>query len=315
MQEYGRRLIFLIIFAKAIKVMRPERAQTSIKSSPAIRQHFEMKLSRQGIEGQTDLDTPPPKLCYLSGELILDVDCRDFEEGLTEANTNQSRDSFIKEKEENEKLSAIRQTITGFSVHLACCILAAINLLNLNKTTMFSLFQFGTLGLCLFSVNLWVKAHGNSKTWAVCGLFLVFSVSLPGVITLGANISSDADIQHLLFQLLGMLSGMCLYAFTTKYEEWSSTEELVFATAPNIFVSALLGIVFTDRYFALTVTSVLVFCLGVAIRDCSKETLIPASSLEQRLSDIFLIYRESPFRLGAIAKTKIEKLIEKPDIV
>jgi hypothetical protein len=301
---------------------RYDGTQCSIRSCSAIRQHFELQVYKQALQEMSNLDTPPPNLYCLSGDEILEVEPQRLkEEESSLEDTKLTLESLLLKPSKNSsnqlKMKAIRQTIGSFSAHLGSILIMTVWLLNQSSEMSFftnSVLQITAIVSAGVSYQLLYRLQGRIGTVILGGLFLVFTCSLPVVLATGANVVPIVDLQHGCIQLLAILLGICAYSSSTSFEEWSECEELFFALAAGVFASIIMLAFFTDRYLPMALSAGVVGLIGLSLRNCSKDTLIPATTFEQRLLDVVSLYRGSVSTVGYIVKTKIERLIQKQDI-
>lgn len=299
---------------------RYEGPQSTIRSGCARRQQFELQVYRQAVQEMSDQDTPPPNLYFLRGDEILEVEPQRLKDETCLEDTKLTHESLIRPLEPSAasvKLTAIRQTVCSFSVHLGLVLFSTLWFLSQEQTGLPSkaILQISAIFSAVVSFQLLHRLQERAGTVILGSLFLLFSCSLPVVLATAANVVPAEDLQHACIQLLAVLLGICIYATTTSFDEWSECEELLFALAPCVFASVIMMVLFTDRYIPVVISGVVVGLVGLALRDCSKDTLIPATSLSQRLLDVVSLYRGAGSRLGFIVKAKVERLIEKPDIL
>lgn len=145
----------------------------------------------------------------------------------------------------------------------------------------------------------------------VVACFGVFSAALPFALTLVACLMDRVVLIPLLVQLSAMSLGLCLYAWITKYEDWSGKEELFFMVIPIIFASLILTLLFAASPLLVGCTGVLTVLLGIVIADCTKDNFVPAKSLDQLLSDTLTIHVSIIGRATFLFKIKICRLARK----
>lgn len=141
--------------------------------------------------------------------------------------------------------------------------------------------------------------------------FLVFSTSLPMTLALIGVVSDSQILTVLVIQFSGALLGLVLYAWTTEYEEWNSHIELVYVTAPVLFTSVVLVAVLGYSLLPTMATGICIGLLGLVYSDCAKDSIVPASTIDQLLADVLAVHVSVIGRAAFLLHLKFSRLARK----
>ena len=210
----------------------------------------------------------------------------------------------------DERVRSIQQVMAVFTTQLVLTSLYTIWLLKFKSGE--SMYVRLAAFTALFSTTLaFHKYSVRLHPVIVLLCFGVFSVALPYSVTLATCLMDNVVLSFLLIQLCTSSLGMCLYAWTTKYENWSGKEELSFMVIPQIFACLVMIFILGANPFWVIMTGVLSLFVGIIIADCSKDNIVPAKSLDQLLSDAMAIHFNIATRSLFLFKIKIMRLARK----
>lgn len=210
-----------------------------------------------------------------------------------------------------ERVQAIRQVLTLLSIQVLAIAIWTGCLIKNQPTLVCQVVAIGTL-----SAGCLLLSHFNTRLRPVVIVitFAVTSAAVPYVASLATRVFETGTIGQTLVQLGAMTIGLTLYAWTTRYEDWSSKEELVFSIAPVCFTSMVCCFLFGTNMLPAIVTGIAVAFLGAVVGDCAKDITIPAQSLDQRLLDVASIYSNGLSRSRFLIARKAARLFEKATI-
>lgn len=209
-----------------------------------------------------------------------------------------------------DRVKSIQQVMTIFTAQVVVTSIFTIWLLNFN--TEGSVYLRLTALCCLIAAALAFNKYGTVLSPLLMVLcFGVFSVALPYTMTLVACLMDSVVLTFLLIQVSVMSLGLCLYTWTTKYENWNGKEELIFAVTPIIFASVIMILLFAASPLAVVLTGGLSILLGILVADCYKDNIVPAKSLDQLLSDALDIHFNIVRRAAFLFKVKLLRLARK----
>lgn len=209
-----------------------------------------------------------------------------------------------------ERLKSIQQVMSMFTGQFIFSSVCAVWLLFHSQA--YSIYvRLGASGFLVAMTLAFNKYGVNFKPTTALLCYGVFSASLPFALTLVACLINCVVLSHLLVQVSALSMGLCLYSWTTKYENWSRKEEVKYAVTPTIFASALMILLFAASPLAVVVTGGFSLLIGHVLSDCAKDNIVPASSLDQLLSDAVAIHFNIATRAPFLFSLKVTRLARK----
>ena len=212
-----------------------------------------------------------------------------------------------------QRVRAIRQVLLSLAVQVVCCSLWTAVLL-VDPKQVSPLTKAAAVVAVVGSWTAYWRLQSSISAPARLLVFCSFNAGLPYSLTVLGDFFNPEDLSHGLFQLCAVMFGLCLYAWTSSYELWNSSEERLYAVVPNLFASAILGLLVSDRLLPVVVSGVLVWLIGALVSDCSKDVLIPASSVDQRLADILGVYLSIFSQASFKMRRRLGKVWHQPDL-
>lgn len=213
----------------------------------------------------------------------------------------------------DQRVRAIRQVLLSLAIQLTCCsVWTAVLLLDPQKTP--PAVKAAAVLAVLGSWTVYWKCQSSSTPAVRLVVFCCFTAGLPYSLTVLGDLFNPEDLSHGLFQLCAVMFGLCVYAWTSSYELWSSSEESLYAVIANLFASAVLGVLISDRLLPVVVSGLAVGVIGALVSECSKDVMIPASSTDQRLADILGVYSSIFSQASFKLRRRLGKVWHQPDL-
>lgn len=209
-----------------------------------------------------------------------------------------------------ERIKSIQRVMATFTAQVVLSSVVAAWLLNQDICGSVYLRLLATAVLIVMTLAF--NKHSISLTpCLIIMCYGVFSACLPLSLTLVACLIGDVFLSNFLTQLSALSLGLCLYAWTTKYEEWSQKAELFFAVASTVFASLVMTMVFSASPLAVMLSGTSTLLLGVVICDCAKDNIVPANTLDELFSDLVAIHYNIVTRTPIFFKLKARRLARK----
>jgi hypothetical protein len=305
--------------------------RSTLRSSNQPARQYELQIYGEYCTGDESA-LPPPNIFseYQSGSSMivsgLEVEKNRIDSGLQELmniETNStSQDGLILEKliqdsinpdaltSGKDRIRSIQQVMASFTAHILLSSVIASLLLSEGVVT--SIYARALAAILGIVINLIFNKYGATMSPCLAILcFGVFSFCLPFALTLIACLIGNVYFNHLLVQLSALSLGLSLYALTTKYEDWSGNDELLFSVASTTFASLVMTMIFSASLLAVFITGALVILVGMVICDCAKDNIVPANTIDQLLSDLIAIHFNIVIRSPFLFKLKFSRLARK----
>lgn len=213
----------------------------------------------------------------------------------------------------DQRVRAIRQVLFSLAIQLSCCsIWTALLLLDPQQTP--PLVKAAAILAVVGSWTVYWRCQSSMTPVMRLLVFCCFTAGLPYSLTVLGDFFNPEDLSHGLFQLCAVMFGLCMYAWTSSYELWSSSEENLYAVIPNLFASAVLGLLISDRLLPVVISGLVVGVIGALVSECSKDVMIPASSTDQRLADILGVYLSMFSQASFKLRRRLGKVWHQPDL-
>lgn len=213
----------------------------------------------------------------------------------------------------DQRLRAIRQVLLSLAIQLACCSLWTAVLL-LDPKSISPYMKASAVLAVLGSWTVYWRCQSSMSPAARLLVFCLFTAGLPYSLTVLGDFFNPEDLSHGLFQLCAVMFGLCIYAWTSSYELWNSSEENLYAVVPNLFASTILGLIVSDRVLPVVVSGLVVGVIGALVSECSKDVLIPAETIDQSLADVLGIYLSMFSQANFKLRRRLGKVWQKPDL-
>lgn len=167
-------------------------------------------------------------------------------------------------------------------------------------------------GFAAYQVN---KLSGRLSTGLVTLGFIVYTIGLIAFICLLTSFVTKQSIFDGLIQLSVACSGLTCYAWTTSFNNWSHVEESIFCAVPCLLSTMVFWIVLSQSLVPLIISLACVMIWTLALAECTKDIMIPASSLSQLLTDLVCLHLSAVDRIKFLAVHRIRRAYEKLNIL
>lgn len=307
-------------------MFKPVRSKLGSKAMTQVMYEMDVKVQSLCLGEET---TPPPLIASESRLAKIDVNAflgrSEIELGpicsgdssaemRTRLISGETGEGISDSVAESTRIDAIRRVVTAVGLHII-----AVSIIThwLQATGLVSNRIVLMAGLLLAAVCSYLLCkYGNkfSRFFTVLG-FASYTAGLALSFVLLSSLASATAVSHLLIQLLVATVGLCYYAWTTKYEEWSSCEEKVFGAVPCILATLVLWLVMSHEVLPLAVTMLVTLAWSTIQSECSKDITIPAKTLAELLADVLFLNLSTLDMLKFLAAHRMRRLFEKLDIV
>lgn len=222
--------------------------------------------------------------------------------------------SLCSSTEGESRVRGVRYLVTSVSLHMVLISSLTLWMMFSNALPQSRLILVSGMlaaGFSGYGIN---KNSGRLSSGLVLVGFASFTTGIAfGLCLLGTFISREFLI-HMLVQLVVACGGLCLYAWTTKYEGWSQIEERVFSSVPCVFVTLVMWLVLSSKVLPLVTSSTATLLWSLTLAECTKDSIIPARSTDQLLTDVVCIHLSTMDRLKFVALHRLRRAYQKVDI-
>lgn len=210
----------------------------------------------------------------------------------------------------DDRVSAIRAVLLVFCTQvLVCCATAGILLYNGDKFLPSASVRIFALGGLIVTAYAAYQSYCvlNSCKWLSMINFGVFSGCLSvNLASLGMLLPSGM-MNHWMAQFCAAVLGLTIYAWMTRYEEWSTKEETMFNLVPVVFASALMLFFLGNNYLSIIGSGVLSFGICRLLQDCSKDSFSCLERLDLLCGEVIGLYSSCLGRLHFLLAHKFQK--------
>lgn len=265
--------------------------------------------------GRQDKGGSRPAECGLElrETLVATPPARDFEAGPSLSLAEHDAPDFSSESialSGDDRVAAIRAVLLVFCAQvLVCC--ASAGILLCNGQEFLPSAPVRIFALCGLVVTAYAAYQSycvlNSCKWLSMINFGVFSGCLSvNLASLGMLLPSGM-MNHWMAQFCAAVLGLTIYAWMTRYEEWSSKEETIFNLVPVVFASAVMLFFLCNNYFSIIGTGALSVGICRLLQDCSKDSFSCLERLDLLCGEVIGLYSSCLGRLHFIVTRKFQK--------
>lgn len=306
--------------------MRMQVVRMNFKASNRYVRQYEMETTQRYTTGD-ESDIPPPNNSQILASPGVAISLEKFRDELdnnshaVQAETTfASLDSPIRQQllrdsindalpTTSDRVRSIRKVTLVIAVQILFAYFCALWLLSRDFTdTSIKLVALVALVASAMTFSRFGCALQPAAT-VLC--FGVFSISLPLTLTLADSFLDSQTLLALLANICAVVTALALYAWTTEYEEWSGNLELVFTVVAVVFGSLVMILVLDFQPQATILTAVASLFVGLVYGDCSKDSLVPAATLDQLLVDVMTVHVGVVSGSAFILRHKASKLARK----
>ena len=210
----------------------------------------------------------------------------------------------------DDRVSAIRAVLLVFCAQvLVCCATAGILLCNGDKFLPTASLRIFALGGLIVTAYAAYQSYCvlNSCKWLSMINFGVFSGCLSvNLASLGMLLPSGM-MNHWMAQFCAAVLGLTIYAWMTRYEEWSTKEETIFNLVPVVFASAVMLFFLGNNYLSIIGSGLLSFGICRLLQDCSKDSFSCLERLDLLCGEVIGLYSSCLGRLHFLLSHKFQK--------
>lgn len=268
-------------------------------------------LDRQ-VKGGCKISPSAECVLELRETLVATPPARDFEADQSLSLPENDDQDFSSESialSGDDRVAAIRAVLLVFCAQvLVCCASAGILL---SKGHLLPSAPVRIFALCGLIVTAYAAYQSycvlNSCKWLSMINFGVFSGCLSvNLASLGMLLPSGM-MNHWMAQFCAAVLGLTIYAWMTRYEEWSSKEETIFNLVPVVFASAVMLFFLCNNYFSIIGTGALSVGICRLLQDCSKDSFSCLERLDLLCGEVIGLYSSCLGRLHFIVTRKFQK--------
>ena len=210
----------------------------------------------------------------------------------------------------DDRVSAIRAVLLVFCAQvLVCCGTAGVLLYNGDKFLPSASLRIFALGGLIVTAYAAYQSYCvlNSCKWLSMINFGVFSGCLSvNLASLGMLLPSGM-MNHWMAQFCAAVLGLTIYAWMTRYEEWSTKEETIFNLVPVVFASAVMLFFLGNNYLSIIGSGLLSFGICRLLQDCSKDSFSCMERLDLLCGEVIGLYSSCLGRLHFLLAHKFQR--------